>query len=105
MRKLPICLRVSLFCVLFPVSGVLYAEELRDPFTFGARTSTATQSRPMLIGILWDATHPLAMIGEQTVAVGDTVESWQVIAIEQDGIQLERGDAHEFVTTGHPLPK
>ncbi len=85
--------------------AALYAEELRDPFVFGSRAPTTTQSRPMLIGILWDATKPLAMLGEQTVAVGDTIEGWQIIAIEQDGIHLQRGDERAFVTTGHPLPE
>ena len=85
--------------------GGAQAEELRDPFTFGPRTSATSQSRPMLIGILWDATHPLAIVGEQTVAVGEMLESWQIIAIEPDGIRLQRGQQQQVVTTGHPLPE
>jgi len=79
------------------------AGALRDPFTFGPRTEEIEQA--VVVGVLWDATHPLAIIGEEPVAVGDTVSGgWRIAEIRQDGIVLQRGGVREFVRLGQPLP-
>ncbi|PIQ83228.1 MAG: hypothetical protein COV75_08845 [Candidatus Omnitrophica bacterium CG11_big_fil_rev_8_21_14_0_20_63_9] len=79
------------------------AQELRDPFVFGPR-SESQAGMAMLIGVLWDATKPLAMVGEATVQVGDFVDGWRVVEIRQDGIVLEQGTRQEFIATGTAIP-
>ena len=76
----------------------------RDPFTFGPRDEAVAQASPTLIGILWDTTHPLAIVGDQTVGIGDAVAGWQVTQIQPDGITIERGARRELLTPGQPLP-
>jgi len=85
-----------------------FAGELRDPFVFGPRSNTTTaapSSSHILVGILWDATHPLAILGDQTVGVGDVISDWRVVKIEQNGIELQRGDRREFLIPGSSLPR
>ncbi len=101
------------FLVLSSVCGMLLgtfvvpigeAEELRDPFMFGPRAETSAQSRAVLLGILWDATHPLAIVGDQMVAIGDHLGEWRVVEIHPDQIVLERAGRRESVIIGQPLP-
>ena len=91
------------------VCGVLQtgagAQELRDPFTFGASGSTVEHpAQPTLIGVLWDVRQPLAMIGDDTVGVGDTIAGWNVIDIQQDGVTLQRDGRSVVLIPGTPLP-
>ena len=60
-------------CFVVSAAAFVHAEDLRDPFMFGPRTEVAAQTGPSLIGVIWDATQPLAIVGEQTVALGDRV--------------------------------
>lgn len=119
--------------IVLGVSGRAEAKELRDPFTFGPGAqppapkpqgpsaapepaapapspassvprSGPTQPPPPLIGVLWDATQPLAIVGEQTVGVGDVVGEWQVVEIRPDGIVVQRGERRAFVGPGAKLP-
>ncbi len=86
------------------LGGQLQAEE-RDPFVFGPRSPVAAQpAAPTLDGILWDTRRPLAIIGEQTAGVGDTVSGWEVVEIQQHGVVLQRGGRREVVAPGHPIP-
>jgi len=82
------------------------AEELRDPFTFGPRQETAQQmtTGPVLMGVLWDATKPLAILGDETVGVGDVVAEWRVVEIRPNGIVVQRGERQAFVAPGSNLP-
>ena len=82
----------------------VYAETLRDPFVFGPRESGSEQPGAALMGVLWDATHPLAIVGEQTVGVGDRVGGWQVVEIQENGIVIQRDDRREFISTGNSIP-
>ena len=94
-------------CLLSAVVQVrpIDAEELRDPFTFGPRESVVTpQVGPVVMGILWDATKPLAMVGDEPVGIGDLVGGWQVAEIRQNGIVVQRGARREFVSIGDGLP-
>jgi len=77
---------------------------LRDPFTFGPREGTAAGPEMVLMGVLWDAAHPLAMLGDETVGIGDHVADWQVVEIRQDGIVVQRGDRREVVSIGKSIP-
>ena len=81
-----------------------YAEELRDPFTFGPRRDVVKQTGLILLGVLWDATHPLAIIGDETVGVGDSIAGWQVVEIQQNGVGVQRGERKEFIALGQSLP-
>ena len=100
--------RWTVCCVLCAVGSlplVVRAETLRDPFVFGPREGgVAEASGTVLIGVLWDATHPLAIVGEQPVGIGDRVADWEVVAIQPNGITVQRGDRREFVTPGNSLP-
>ncbi|MBI2495959.1 MAG: hypothetical protein HYY59_00375 [Candidatus Omnitrophica bacterium] len=83
-------------------------EELRDPFTFGPRVEAVTKvvkpAGPVLMGILWDATRPLAIVGEETVAAGDTVAGWRVVRILEGHIVIQRGERRETMTPGGSIP-
>lgn len=89
------------------LTAVLYAGELRDPFVFGPRSGTEAPTPSagyILVGIFWDAAHPLAIVGDQTVGVGDVISDWRVVKIEQNGIELQRGDRREFLAPGSSIP-
>ena len=95
----------------FCVSGILwfcgvavYADGLRDPFVFGPRERAPEQPGAVLMGVLWDATHPLAIVGEQAVGVGDRVANWQVVEIHENGIVVQRDDRREIVSIGNRIP-
>ena len=82
-------------------------EDWRDPFVFGPRARTQAAVRvvgPTLLGIVWDATHPLAIVGEESVGIGDVVAGWRVVGIQQDGITVEREGRRERVSPGSSLP-
>lgn len=83
-------------------------EELRDPFAFGPRVEAVNRvvkpAGAMLMGILWDATRPLAIVGEETVAVGDTVAGWQVVQILEGHIVIQRGERRATIPPGGSIP-
>ncbi len=82
-------------------------ESVRDPFVFGPRSDAAvhvTSGAQVLVGILWDAAHPLAILGDQTVGVGDTVSGWQVTGIQQNGVEIQRGDRRQLLAPGSSIP-
>lgn len=81
-----------------------WAAELRDPFMFGSRTGEGQGTGPVLNGIVWDPTRPVALVGDEAVAVGDHIAGWQVVVIQQDGIMIQRGEQREFIPPGSPLP-
>ena len=80
-------------------------EELRDPFVFGPRDASDHHAALMLIGVLWDTAHPLAMVGDTTVGVGDQIGDWHVIKIQHDGILIEQGERRKLITTGMAIPE
>ena len=106
MRDSCCLLRIGVLGVLLSMVCSIqgYAEELRDPFTFGPRKNVVEQTGFVLLGVLWDATHPVAIIGEETVGVGDSVAGWQAIEIQQNGIVVQRGERKEFIAPGQNLP-
>ena len=98
---------LSAYCLVLSASIAtkLSAEELRDPFAFGHRQAVVQPLRATLMGVLWDATHPLAIVGEDTVAIGDIIADWQVVQIQEDGIIIEREGRRVFVGIGKALPQ
>ena len=99
-----VVLLLSAYCLVLSAPVVVHAETLRDPFTFGPREGTAEGPEMVLMGVLWDAAHPLAMLGDEAVGIGDRVADWQVVEIRQDGIVIQRGDRREVVSIGKSIP-
>ena len=60
----------------------------RDPFTLAPRDGVGGL---VLSGIMWDAAHPIAMIGDQAVGVGDAIGSMRVLEIRPDAVRLSDG--------------
>jgi hypothetical protein len=86
------------------------AQELRDPFTFGTRHRVLaprpkTTQQLVLVGIIWDPAQPLALIGEQTVAVGQTIDGWRIEAITPEHVVLQREDERVTLLAGAALPE
>jgi hypothetical protein len=69
-----------------------WPRQIRDPMTVGAqsRTNEGTQSECVVRGIVYSQTRPSAIIGNQIVFVGDTINGMTVIAIGRDSVELER---------------
>ena len=61
----------------------------RDPFTRGA--SAGEGSGLALSGILWDPTHPMAIINGTTVHVGDEFEGYRILDIALDHVSVSDG--------------
>ncbi len=98
-----------MLCAVFNACCLLLApqasaEELRDPFTFAPRASDQPAPHLTLIGVLWDTAHPLAVVGETIVGIGDTVAGWRVVDITQEGITLQHAEQRLFLKPGDPLP-
>ena len=98
------CVVVSSSLLSAARHGQVSAAESRDPFMFGPRAEGAAPSGPILVGVLWDASQPLAIVGEETVGVGGRIAGWQVMQIQPDGIVIQREDRREFLTPGTPFP-
>jgi len=81
-----------------------HAETLRDPFAFGPRASEVETSERVLIGVSWDAEHPLVIVGDQTLRLGDDVAGWKVVAIEKHGMAIERDGRRIFLEPGGRIP-
>ncbi len=58
----------------------------RDPFTLGSSAEGALGLA--LVGIVWDAAHPMAMINGFPVVVGDEIEGYRVVQILQDRVMV-----------------
>ena len=89
---------------LWLVSLGVRAEEPRDPFMFGPRDGQPQSASTTLVGVLWDPTHPLAIVGEQMIGVGDRIGGWQVVQIQPDGIVIQRDERRELLTPGNAIP-
>lgn len=83
----------------------------RDPFAFGgvpepqaSASPTPSLPGPALIGVLWDATRPLAVFGDEPVAAGQDVAGWRIVEILPDGIIVERNGVRHTLEPGQHLP-
>lgn len=94
--------------LLFGFVGTASADqagkEWRDPFTFGSRNESVSTGGQVLAGVLWDASKPLAIIGQNMVGVGDFIGSWQVVEILQDGIVVQSPQSRIVVNVGGMVP-
>ena len=102
----------AMVCLLTSArAGVCAEEKLRDPFLFGsaevaAPTTTAAQTpkSARLIGVLWDAKNPLALIDGEPVRIGQQVKGWRIITMQPDRVVIQRGDRKETLMTGDAIP-
>ena len=60
----------------------------RDPFTRGLPSGSHGLS---ISGILYDGRQPVAMINDQMVRVGETIEGYTVVEIGQDSVSVTDG--------------
>ena len=81
-----------------------WAEAVRDPFMFGPQEGAHAQASNVLAGVLWDTAHPLAMIGNRELAVGDAIAGWTIGTIRADAIVIQRDTRRETVPTGSAIP-
>lgn len=81
----------------------LWAAEPRDPFAFGSQRGAPVDA-PVLVGILWDAVEPLAIVDERSVTVGQTVFGWQVVEIRPSDIVIERAGIRQTLAPGSFFP-
>jgi len=95
---------LTAYGLLLTAVVVAHAETVRDPFTFGPRQGTAEAPATVLIAVLWNAPELLAIVGNQMVGLGDQVDGWQIVKIQEDGIVIQRGDRRETVPIGNRLP-
>jgi hypothetical protein len=96
---LALCLLACLG-VVWPVS----AQELRDPFEFGPE-EIRVPSNLKLLGVLWDADHPFAIVNDETLAVGDEIAGWRIVEIQQDSVTVERYGVRTVLTPGSRFPE
>ena len=61
----------------------------RDPFARGQANDSHGLS---LSGILWDERQPMAVINNQMVRVGETIEGYTVVEITQDAVSVTDGN-------------
>ena len=105
-------LLIVLYLMTDARSFVCADEGLRDPFTFETTQAAPAPvvvvvvepKRSRLIGVLWDAKNPLALIDGEPVRIGQQVKGWRVIAIQPNSVVIQRGDRKETLTTGDSIP-
>ena len=66
----------------------------RDPFL---RNASGALDGMSLSGIIWDQTHPMAMVNGTAVAVGDEIDGFRVLDIQQDHVTVTDGaETHQL---------
>lgn len=110
-RKLPSLLQLPLMlAALFTSLPSLHADALQDPTRpsflspgTDAAAADATRTTPSLVlnAIRLSPTRRSAMINDRSVKVGERIGDARVVAIDRDGVRLQRG-TEQF--TLHLLP-
>lgn len=69
-----------------------WPKQIRDPMTTGiqARTNEESGSECLVRGIVYSQTRPSAIVGDQIVFVGDTLNGITITAIGKDFVEFER---------------
>ena len=99
-----VVLLLSAYCLVLSASVAVHAETLRDPFTFGPQAREVEAPERVLIGVSWDEEQPLAIVGDQTLRLGDYVADWKIVAIEKHGMAIERDGRRVFLEPGGRVP-
>lgn len=64
----------------------------RDPFVLGeVKSEKKGPTRLVLNGIIWDEKNPYAIINDEVVAKGDTIDGNTVIEVRRDSVILDSG--------------
>ena len=92
------------FGIFFSISEALAAVEYTgrsfgDPFDSGETGAAPVESGQgaaeissmSLEGLVWGAEYPQAILNGQIVKIGDTLEGYEVVAIDKTGVQLRAG--------------
>lgn len=72
-----------------------------SPFQIDRRLSGQAQEGSdgwVLSGILWDSRIPSAVVNNRLVAVGDTLDQWQVMEIRKKQVVLSDGKTTKVLT-------
>lgn len=65
----------------------------RDPFTVIPIISAKPVSAGIsLRGIMWDPLHPMAIVNDSVVTIGDTVQGATVVDIQKDRVTVHTGE-------------
>ncbi|HOQ04682.1 MAG TPA: hypothetical protein PKY88_05665 [Anaerohalosphaeraceae bacterium] len=82
-----------------------WPEQIRDPMTpdAAARTPDGGTGTPVCIvrGIVFNQTNPSAIIGNQIVCVGDTINGIKIVSITKDAVEFEK-DGKRWTQTVQP---
>lgn len=82
-----------------------WPEQIRDPMVqdAAARTPDGGTGTPVCIvrGIVFSQTNPTAIIGNQIVGVGDTINGIKIVSIAKDAVEFEK-DGKRWTQTVQP---
>jgi len=72
----------------------IYPENLRDPMVLGAVTTQTSDNagKPSVKGIVYSEDHPIAVVGDRIVSVGEVVQGITVVKINPDSVEFSKGD-------------
>ena len=78
-----------------------YTEWKRNPFMLADELMMGAGGL-VLNGIVWDREHPLVIINDQLLSVGDTIEEREITKITQTQVFLKEGSAEYSLDLGEP---
>jgi hypothetical protein len=72
----------------------IYPDNLRDPMILGAVTTQSSDNtgKPSVKGIVYSEDHPIAVVGDRIVSVGEVVQGITVVKINPDSVEFSKGD-------------
>jgi len=82
------------------IQAILITVGREDPFLIPERKKASLQlssNKLTLIGIVWDAQKPLAIINDTIVSIGEMIGDKQVSKIEKDKVVLIQQDGREII--------
>jgi len=71
------------------IESLLQGVGREDPFSPAKKQINLAPEQLNLVGILWDADKPLAVINDTVVAQGDMIRDKKVVKIEKEAVILE----------------
>ena len=73
---------------------VIYPDNLRDPMILGAISTQSSDNagKPSVKGIVYSEDHPIAVVGDRIVSVGEVVQGITIVKINPDSVEFSKGD-------------